>query len=412
MFDAIIEKATNLGLWAIGAGLVALGVWAYPTIKGQLNDTHPTAAAPPPTISVEAVTQLIKGAEPSAKDPKAWAADILAVLNIHRLAQNRENACSIIAIVDQESGFVANPAVPNLGKMSEKAVVEKLSKLSFLGSQAENFLNKFPNPQNSFMQRIRTAKNERDLDLAYRDLIQGIEDYAKQYKLSILFNNGFASDFIEGRNEIDTIGSMQVSVNFAMQYEMEQRNGKSLSLKEIYQVRDRLYTRQGGLYYGSLLLLGYPTGYDKKIYRFADFNAGRYSSRNAAVQYMVNILSGKKLVTDGDLMIYDSDGRVAATASSTELAIRELSKTGGLNLNETQIRRDLMKEKSLAFNDTTTYKTLIAAYRIKKKTYPPYAIVPGITLHSEKTSHILTTNKYANTVYGRYQQCMSNPRVH
>ena len=64
-----------------------------------------------------------------------------------------------------------------------------------------------------------------------------------------------------------------------------------MTLDDVYAVRDQLYTRQGGMYYGVKQLLGYDTGYAQKIFRFADFNAGRYASRNAAFQQVVATLS-------------------------------------------------------------------------------------------------------------------------
>ncbi len=414
MFDELIEKLHHGTVWLVGFGsVIAAGSWwFYPEISHFFNKAPTVAestADPANNLSLTQTSRLIKLAEPGVKDANGWASDLLNALKQHHLPQNRENICAIIAVADQESGFVANPAIPNLGKMSEKAVNEKLRKLSLLGDGAILFLNQFPNKQNSFMQRIRNARTERDLDLAYRDLINGLGQYVRQYKLGLLLDNGIARDLIEGSNEIDTIGSMQVAVDFAVQYESERRGGKTLSLQDIYQIRDYMYTREGGLYYGTLLLLGYQSGYDKKIYRFADFNAGRYSSRNAAFQAVVSVLLGKAVVTDGDLLTYKSDGSAALTTSNTEQAVRALSQKLGLNLSDFRIRRDLLQEKRFAFNDTETYKSIMVAFSKMKKTKAPYAIVPQIQLHSEKTSRILTTEKFANTVYGRYQKCAAQP---
>ena len=414
MIFRVLEKIQNLTIWLVGF-LTAVGFagwWYYPQIshflwKPQVATTAPAATAN--TISVLQTTALIRAAEENVNDQRGWATDILDALKQHGLPQTRENVCSIIAVTDQESGFVANPAVPNLGKLAEKAVSEKLRKLSVLGEGAILFLNRFPSQNDNFMQRVRHAKTERDLDLAYRDLIGGLEQYARQYKLGLLVDNGIARDLIEGSNEIDTIGSMQVAVNFAVQYEIEKRGGKTLSLEEIYKVRNNMYTRSGGLYYGTLLLLGYESGYDKKLYRFADFNAGRYSSRNAAFQKAVGALLGKSIATDGDLLIYQKDGDAAMTVSGTEQAVRDLVQKFTLNLNDFKVRRDLMQEKTLAFNDTTVYKTIMGLYAKIKKIKPIYASVPKIELHSEKSSRILTTEKYANTVYGRYQHCIALP---
>lgn len=411
MIDWLLEKLQTLLLWLGGLGTIGLGIWFYPVIKAQLSETQTTTAKMPsaPLVSLEQTTQLIKTAEPNAREPRAWASDLLAVLKEHGLHQSRENICAVIAIADQESGFVANPSIPNLGKISEQAVIAKLKKFSLLGEGAVLFLNKFPNANDSFMQRIRKAKTERDLDLAYRDLIGGLKQYAQQYKLTWLVDNRFANNFIEANNEINTIGSMQVAVSFAVQFEREKRQGKALSLEETYQIRDKLYTRKGGLYYGTLLLLGYESGYDKKIYRFADFNAGRYSSRNAAFQTMIAKLAGKVLATDGDLLIYQADGDVEMTVSGTEQAVRTVVQKFSLGFKDTQIRRDLLKEKQLAFNKTPVYQAILKIYKQETGQAPLYAKLPGIELHSEKSSRILTTAKFASTVNTRYQRCVGSP---
>lgn len=410
MLDNLVEKIQNAGLWLGGVGLVALSAWLFPLAKQYFSSPQVAPKSRPvPTIGLTQTASLIKAAEPNVHEPNGWATDLLNALSQHHLPQTKENVCAVIAVADQESGFVANPPVPNLGKIAEKAVIEKINKIPLLSGQAEAFLNRFPDPSNSFMQRIRKAKTEKDLDLAYRDLISGLEKYALQFKMGLLVNNIFARDFIESRNEIDTIGSMQVAVDFAVQYESYRQRGKTLSLEEIYAIRDRLYTREGGLFYGSLLLLGYDSGYDKKIYRFADFNAGRYSSRNAAFQQVIAELLEQAIATDGDLLMYNADGSIASTISGTEKAIRALVQKFGLGLKDWEIRRDLSQEKTMSFNNTATYTTLTKLYKAVKKTPPAYAVIPKIVLHSEKTSRILTTERFATMVNNRYQRCLGQP---
>lgn len=409
MVDWLAEQLNKLLKWLLALAVLGLSVWSYPTIKQKMNPSNTVTAAPPaPVLNVTQTTKLIQAAEPNIRDAKAWASDLLNALQQHQLPKTRENICSVIAIVDQESGFVANPDIPNLGKIAEQAVINKLHNYSLLGEGAILFLDRFPDPASSFLKSIRSAKTERDLDLAYRRLIDGLEQYAKKYKLNLLLDNRFARDLIEGNNDIDTIGSMQVAVSFASQFESE-RQHKTLTLQEIYTIRDRMYTRAGGLYYGTVLLLGYETGYDKKIYRFADFNAGRYSSRNAAFQDVIAALSGKKLTRDGDLLIYKDDGSISSTISSTEQAIRQLSQSLKLDLSEYRIHQDLKHEKLLDFNDTKTYQVLRQAYLQQTGKKPIYAKIPFIQLHSEKTSRILTTEKFAQTVSKRYQTCVARP---
>src|SRR6202030_2025466 len=142
------------------------------------------------------------------------------------------------------------------------------------------------------------AKTEKDLSDAYEDFIAAVP----------LGRTLFAD-----RNPIRTRGPMQVNVAFAEQF--------SAAAPYPYPVKDsigdELFTRRGGVYFGVAHLLDYRAPYDQFLYRFADFNAGQYASRNAAFQNAISIASGIPVLAAGAVLAHDSD---ANNPSATELA--------------------------------------------------------------------------------------------
>jgi hypothetical protein len=354
------------------------------------------------TVTVDTTTRLIRAAEKSVDDPKAWALDLLDVLQLHGLPQSRENVCAAIAVIDQESSFVADPPVVGLGKLSEIALRAKFSKIPIGGTLALRWLENNPTPQASFIARIRNAKTERDLDLTYRSLI----DYGGQTtSLDKIVQLGLLNSFIEDKNEIDTAGSMQVSVKFALDM-ARARRWLPMTLNDVYGVRDQLYTRHGGMYYGVKQLLDYESGYNQKIFRFADYNAGRYAARNAALQTVIATLSGDKLETDGDLLSYAKNGTALKTVTSSEKAIRRARTRQKLPLTDAAIRNDLLMEKQAGFVSTQTFVLLRQGFATLKKQQAAFAQMPGITLHSPKLKRNFSTAGFAESVNRRYQACI------
>ena len=346
---------------------------------------------------------LIKHARPNVQEPDGWASDLLDVMQTQSIPTSRENICAAIAVIDQESNFNANPTVPGLGKLAEKKLAEKFGHVPFLSGWVTDWLDNHPKGETSYLQRIRAAKTERDLDLTYRAMVN---DLGTTSNMSIVVQSGLLNRMIEERNNISTIGSMQVSAHFALE-EARLRRYLPMTLSDDYAVRDELYTRRGGIYYGVKQLLGYNSGYDRKIYRFADFNAGRYSSRNAAFQHIISTLMKQNLARDGDLLLYDKSGRALSNVSSTEKALRSLSTSARLGLTDMQIRNDLLLEKDDALVTTQTYLAIKNLYLRTTGKPAAFAELPGIDLSSPKLSHKMTTASYAGSVDKRYNRCMA-----
>ena len=227
----------------------------------------------------------------------------------------------------------------------------------------------------SYAERLREAKTERALSEMFQDFI-GVVPLGRQLFADL--------------NPVRTGGPMQVSIAFAEAHLRTTNYPYPLT-----EVRREVFTRRGGLYFGIAHLLDYPVSYDSMLYRFADFNAGHYSSRNAAFQQVVSALGRTRLAIDGDLLREGSN-----EPSQTELAVRKM----GLGLGERQIRRDLERGTEHEFEETELYRKVFELADVRAPA--PRALVPNIRLQSVKISRKLTTEWFAQRVDDRYRRCL------
>lgn len=354
-----------------------------------------------PDVSHDEMSKLLPT---RVSERSEWATQLLESMQQLDVRRNLTNSCSIIAVVDQESNFHADPAVAGLGQTAisemNKRLEDKLGK--FVAGQFQNMLREKPTPADNFASRLQRVKTEKQLDQLYREMFAFFED---NYNVGIL--TGVAGLFAgqplsEYFNPVTTLGSMQVHIHYADQHKIRATNWADL--------RDHLYTREGGLYYGIHRLMTYSAAYDKPLYRFADYNSGMYSSRNAAVQAAVNRMTktteGQPLALDGDLLLYGRDKDILRQQSSTELAIQALFSTYTVSISASQIRRDLKKEKTEKFEKTETYLEIQRLYQIRFEQPPAYAIMPEVVISGPKLSRDYNTAWFANRVNGRYQRCM------
>lgn len=337
------------------------------------------------------------------KDRESWASDILAISNELNIEVNTQNMCTIIAVVDQESNFVADPVVAGLGAKAIREINERLEQKlgKKMAAYFENMLKTKPTPEDNYLGQIRQVKTEKQLDELYREMFSF---YSKQYHVTMLTGAAklVGQDVAENFNPINTLGSMQVHIDYAKKHKPR--------MMSMQQLRDELYSQYGGLYYGIHRLMLYPAKYEEPIYRFADYNSGMYSSRNAAFQKVLNDLSDDQLILDGDLLIYDKDGDAKLQKSSTENALILYFSTDPTAPSVRQIRSDLKLEKSEKFEQTKTYLHLIAQYEKKTGKVAPYALMPKVVISGPKLSRDYNTNWFASRVNGRYKQCMQKAK--
>jgi hypothetical protein len=228
----------------------------------------------------------------------------------------------------------------------------------------------------SYLERLKQVKTEQELSEIFTDFIDLVPLGGRLF-----------GDF----NPVRTGGPMQVSVAFAVAHAKAKRYPYAV----VESIRDEVFTRRGGMYFGIAHLLDYPASYPDMRFRFADFNAGHYASRNAAFQNAVSKVSRRPLALDGDLIIHGSD-----EPSRTELAIRSIRSR--LDMDDRDIRHDLELGEEQEFEDTRLYKKVFALLDVA-----PRALIPDIRLQSPKIKRKLTTEWFATRVDARYKRCLA-----
>ncbi len=330
-----------------------------------------------PTEAREALLRVLpRGLD----DREGWATDLHAALAAQALPSTAENLCAVLAVTEQESGLRADPPVPGLGAIAWQEIERRAAAARVPMFAVRGALALPSGGGRSYAERIDAVKTERQLSEIYEDFIGNVP---------------LGRTFLADRNPVRTGGPMQVSIAFAEAHAKE--HAYPYELRE--SVRREVFTRRGGLYFGAAHLLGYEAPYEQPIYRFADFNAGRWASRNAAFQNALALASGLPVTPDGDLL-----APAGAQRGETERAA--LSLAGRLGLSEASIRRDLEKGEGPGFEKTGLHERVFAyAEQLDRRTLPRAAL-PRIELHSPKITRRLTTEWFARRVDERHRRCL------
>lgn len=362
-------------------GLASWRLLSVLLVAGCAVETLP----PDPARSTEAIrAEIAAKIPPQVPNRGAWAADVHNALLHSKLGLNQANICAVLAVTEQESGFQADPAVPNLARIAKDEIFRRADAAGVPALAVRMALQLQSPSGKTYDDRLDAVRTERELSLLY-------EDFTDEVPLG--------KRLLAGLNPVRTGGPMQVAIDFAEAH----AKARGYPYGPVQSIRHEVFTRRGGLYFGTAHLLAYAAPYgDQMIYRFADFNAGRWASRNAAFQQAVSLATRRSLDFDGDLVLHSASA--GAAPGQTEAAVRTLAPS--LGMDAATLRRELERAEGPGFETTPLWDRVFALAEQRSGRTLPRALIPRIQLHSPKITRKLTTEWFARRVDERWQRCM------
>ena len=343
------------------------------------------ASAPPatPPLSPADSRAMIERSLPRRlSDRSGWINDIYAAFTVLTVQPSHENVCAVVSVIEQESGFQVDPVIPGLGAIAAKEIDSRAARAHVPLVIVHGVLDLKSAGGQTYAQRIDRARTEKDLSDIYEDFISGVP---------------LGRTLFDDKNPIRTRGPMQVNVAFAEQFAAAAPYPYPVTRS----IPDEVFTRRGSIYFGVAHLLDYRAPYDDYAFRFADYNAGQYASRNAAFQHAVTVASGIALDSDGALLPRAED---ADAPGATELALRALA--ARLGLNDLGIHAALEQGKRQSFEKTVLYVRVFELADQASGSPVARALLPTIRLQGPKIKRHLTTEWYAQRVDQRFQRCL------
>jgi Protein of unknown function (DUF1615) len=344
------------------------------------------ASAPPatPLLSPADSRAMIDRALPrNLNDRSGWLNDIYAAFSVLTIQSSHENVCAVVSIIQQESSFQVDPVIPGLGAIAAKEIDSRAARAHVPLMIVHGVLDLKSAGGRSYAQRIDRARTEKDLSDIYEDFIAAVP---------------LGRTLFDDKNPIRTRGPMQVNVAFAEQFAAAAPYPYPVARS----IPDEVFTRRGSIYFGVAHLLDYRAPYDDYVFRFADYNAGQYASRNAAFQRAVKVASGIALDSDGALLPRAED---AQAPGATELALRALA--ARLRLSDAAIHAALEQGRSKGFEQTTLYVRVFELADQAAASPVQRAVLPSISLQGPKIKRHLTTEWYAQHVDQRFKRCLN-----
>lgn len=360
-------------------------------------ETVPATASAPATAPVPAAAPVPAPAAPRPSEARAlidaalprnvpdrpgWTTDIFAAFKLLTVAPTPENICAAVAVIAQESSFQVDPVIPGLGAIARGEINRRAEHAHVPVMMINGVLALKSSDGRTYGDRIDGARTEKQLSDVYEDFLAAVP---------------LGQTLFADRNPIRTRGPMQVNVAFAEQFSSATPYPYPTKLS----IGDELFTRRGSVYFGIAHLLDYRAPYPVYLYRFADYNAGQYASRNAAFQSALRIAAGVDLVPDGALLPHDA----GSTTGATELALQKLA--APLHMSADGIHDALAQGKTYSFDATPLYLRTFALAERKAGRSLPRAVVPQITLVGPKLKSRLTTGWYAHRVDERFKRCLN-----
>ncbi len=356
----VLPTRSRLRGWtALAGALVLAGCSLTPPSQG------------PTRSPAEVRAELLRLLPANVSDRQGWASDIQTAFSVQELDPSTDNLCAVLAVAEQESTYQVDPPVPGLGRIAREEIDRRAARAYVPQLLVRTALNLQSPSGKTYAQRLDGARTERELSLIFEDFIAMVP---------------LGSQLFGRFNPVRTGGPMQVSIDFA------EAHARDYPYDHEGSIRHEVFSRRGGLYFGTAHLLGYPADYPTPLYRFADFNAGFQSAVSRA--------SGVKLALDGDLVVPGS-----RTQGETERAVNRLAPA--LGMSDIAIRHDLEAGNSEDFAKTDLYAKVYALAERKAGRSLPRAVLPGITLESPKITRTLTTAWFAQRVEERWQRCRS-----
>jgi hypothetical protein len=127
--------------------------------------------------------------------------------------------------------------VPNLGRIAREEIDRRAARLHIPKLLVDGALKTPSGNGQSYQQRLQAVRSEKQLSELYDEVIARVP---------------LGKTLLGGLNPVHTGGPMQVSIDFA------EKHAKDYPYSHDGTIRQEVFSRRGGMYFGIAHLLGYP----------------------------------------------------------------------------------------------------------------------------------------------------------